>query len=100
MDKNQKQIIKELFSKRRNAVSETDTNTIQQLQDLKGSFNKNNPIENQKYFSDSEATSISSINRKRRIKKSYISKPVRLYNWNQPKGHIESFTLTVLRYQS
>ena len=45
-----KQIIKKRFSKRRNAVSESDTNTIQELQDLKDSMNKNNPIEKQKNF--------------------------------------------------
>ena len=39
----------------RNAVSESDTNTIQELQELKDSMNKNNQIENQKK-SDSEAT--------------------------------------------
>ena len=61
-------------------------------------MNKNNPIRNQKK-SDSEATSPSSIDGKLRIKKSYINKTVRLYNWNKLVGHIESYTLTVLRYQ-
>ena len=34
----QKQIIKKRFSKRRNAVSESETNTTQELQDLKESI--------------------------------------------------------------
>ena len=70
--------------KRRNAVSESDTNIIKELQDLKNSVNKNNPIDNQKKTSDSEDISPSSINGKHRIKKPFIYKPVRLYNWNQP----------------
>ena len=28
-----------------------------------------------------------------------MKKPVRIYNWNQPIRHIESYTLTVLRYK-
>ena len=50
-------------------------------------------------FSDLEATLPSSIKEKRRIKKSYTNKPVRLYTWNQPITYIESFSLTVLRYK-
>ena len=95
----EKQIILKSFSKRQNAaVSESEINSMQglRLQDLKDSININNPIENQKYFSDSEATTPSSIKGKRRIKKSYISKPVHLHNWNQPTRHIESYTLTAL----
>ena len=97
----EKQIIKRSFSKRQNAVSESKINSMQglRLQDLKDSINMNNPIENQKYFSNSEATTPSSVKGKRRIKKSYISKPVRLHNWNQPTRHIESYTLTALSYK-
>ena len=42
-----KQIIKKRFSKRRNAVSDSETNTIQERQDLKDSKSQNNPIEDQ-----------------------------------------------------
>ena len=48
------------------------------------------------FFFDSEATTPSSKNGKRNIKNSYINKPIRLYN--QPVGHIECYTLTVLQY--
>ena len=92
----QKQIIKRRFSKRRNAVSESDTNKIQVLQELKDSINKNEPTDDQLFFfSDSEATTPSSIVGKGKIKKSSINKPIRLYNWNQPIRHIESYILTV-----
>ena len=47
-----KQIIRKRFSKRRNAVSESDTNTILELLDLKDSINKNNSIDDQIHFSD------------------------------------------------
>ena len=85
------------FSKRRNAISESETNTIKELQDLKDSTNKNDPLEGQIYFSDSEATTPSSMKGKRRIGKSFINKPMRLYNWNQPIRHIECYTVTVLQ---
>ena len=42
----QKQIIKRRFSKRRNAALESDTKTIEELQYLKNTIIKNNPIEN------------------------------------------------------
>ena len=71
----QKQMIRKRFSKQRNAVSESDTNTIQKRQELKYSIYKNNPIDDQKYFSDSEATTLSSIKVKPKMKKSYIKKP-------------------------
>ena len=96
----QKQIIKRGFSKRRNAVSESETNTIQEIQDLKDSVNKNNPIDDQIYFSDSEATTTSSIKGKSKIKKSSINKPIHLYNWIQPIRRIEYYTLTVLQYKT
>ena len=54
----QRQITRKIFSKRRNAVSEKD------------SVSKNYPVHDQLYFSDSETTSHSSIQeKKRRIKK-------------------------------
>ena len=37
----QKQIIRKRFSKRRNAISESETSTIQELHNLKESINKN-----------------------------------------------------------
>ena len=76
----QKQIIKFFFSKRRNAVTESEKNTIQELQDLKYPINTKKQLENQKLFSDSKATSPSSIKEKRRKEKSYFNKPVCLYN--------------------
>ena len=85
----QKQIINKRFSKRQNAVPESETDTKQELQDLKNSINQKNPIEDQIYFSDSEATTPSSIKGKRKINKSYTNTPIRLkkstrlYDWNQ-----------------
>ena len=84
MIKKQKQIIRKRFSKRRNAVSESETTAIQELHNLKDSMNKNHQIDDQIFFSDSETKSPASIKGKRRIKKSYTNKPIRLYNWNQP----------------
>ena len=43
------------------------------------------------YFSDSETTSQSSILGKRRTKKTYKNKSLRLYNWNKPIKHIENY---------
>ena len=60
-------------------------------------MNKNCPIHDQLYFSDSETTSKSSKRGKRRIKKQYKHKPVHLYNWNQPFRHIDSYILTVIK---
>ena len=57
----QKQMIKKRFSKRRNAVSESEVDTIQELKDLKDSIIKHHPISDRIFFSDSEATSPSSI---------------------------------------
>ena len=88
------------FSKSLNAVSESDTTTAQELQELKHSKDKNNPIDKQNYFTDSESTSTSSIKSKRRIKKSYFKKPVRLYIWNQPVRLNEIYTLTVSRHKN
>ena len=59
-------MIRKRFSKQRNAVSESDTNTIQELQELKDPINKNNPIGEQLNFSYSEATKKSSKKRKRK----------------------------------
>ena len=70
------------FSKTRKAVLESDTTTIKKFQDLKDSIEKNNPIDRQNQFFDSKSTSPSSKKGKRRFKKLYTNKPVRLYNWN------------------
>ena len=66
--KNQKHFIRKRVSKRRNAVSESETTAIQELHNLKNSINKNHQIDDQQYFNDSETTSPASIKRKRRIK--------------------------------
>ena len=64
-----KLIIKKRFSKQRNAVSDSETNTIQELQDSKDTLNMNNSIKDQIYFSESEATTLSSILGKHKIEK-------------------------------
>ena len=91
----QRQITRKSFSKRRNAVSESEVSSLHALYKLKDTLNKNHPVHDQLYFSDSEATSHSSKQGKRRIKKIYKNKPVRLYNWSQPVRHIEHYALTV-----
>ena len=83
--------------KKRNAFSESEANSLDELYKLKESINKNCPIHDQLYFSDSETTSNSSKRGKRRIKKQYKHKPVHLYNWNQPIRHIDSYILTVIK---
>ena len=93
----QRQITRKRFSKRRNAVSESETSNLEELNRPKDSINKNYQVNDILYFSDSGTTSQSSIQGKRRIKKTYKSKPVRLYNWNQPIKHIENYTLTVIK---
>ena len=78
----QRQITRKRFSKRRNAVSESEVSNLDALCKLKDTIKKNHPVHHQLYFSDSEATSHSSKQGKRRIKKIYKKKPVRLYSWN------------------
>ena len=62
------QITRKRFSKRRNAVSESEVSNLDVLCKLKDMINKNYPGHDQLYFSDSEATSHSSKKGKRRIK--------------------------------
>ena len=76
----QRQITRKRFSKNRNAFSESEANSFDELYKLKESINKNCPIHDQLYFSDSETTSNSSKRGKRRRKKQYKHKPVHLYN--------------------
>ena len=76
----QSQFTRKRFSKRRNAIYESEVSNLDALYKLKETVNKNYPVHDQFYFSDSEATSHSSKQRKRRIKKIYKNKPVRLYN--------------------
>ena len=91
-----RQITRKRFSKNRNAFSESETNSLDELYKLKESIDKNCPQHDQLYFSDSETTSNSSQRGKRRIKKQYKHKPVHLYNWNQPIRHINNYILTVI----
>ena len=56
----QRQITQKKFSKRRNAVSESEVSNLDALCKLKDTINKNYPVHDQLYFSDSEATSHSS----------------------------------------
>ena len=93
----QRQITRKKFSKNRNAFSESEANSLDELYKLKKSIDKNCPIHDQLYFSDSETTSNSLKRGKRRIKKQYKHKPVQLYNWNQPIRHIDSYILTVIK---
>ena len=51
------------------------------------------------FFLNSETTPLLSTKGKRKIIESDINKPVQLYNGNQPKIHIESYTITVLEYK-
>ena len=67
----QTQITRKRFSKRRNAVSESEVSNLDALCKLKETVNKNYPVHDQLYFCDSEATSHSSKQGKRRIKKIY-----------------------------
>ena len=93
----QRQLTQKRFSKKRNAFSESEANSLDALFKLKESINKNCPIHDQLYFSDSETTSNSSKRGKRRKKKQYEHKPVHLYNWNQPIRHIGNYILTVIK---
>ena len=93
----QRQITRKRFSKNRNAFSESEANSLDELYKFKKSIDKNFPIHDQLYFSDSETTSNSSERGKRGIKKQYKHKPVHLYTWNQPIRHIDSYILTVIK---
>ena len=93
----QRQITRKTFSKIRNAFSESDASNLDELYKLKESIDKNCPIHDQFYFSDSETTSNSSKRGKRRIKKQYNHKPVHLNNWNQPFRHIDSYIIIVIK---
>ena len=96
----QRQITRKRFSRNRTAFSESEASNLDELYKLKESIDKNCPIYNQLYFSDSETTSNSSKRGKRRIKKQYKHKPVHLYNWNQPIRHIDSYILTVIKQKN
>ena len=96
----QKQIIRKIFPKWRNAVSESETTAIQELHSLKDSINKNHQTDNQLYFTDSETTSPASVKGKRKIKNCYTNKPIRLYNLNQPIRHIENYTPPVIQHKT
>ena len=74
----QRQITRKRFSKNRNAFSESEVSSLDALYKLKESVNKNCPIYDQLYFSDSETISNSSKRGKNRIKKKYKNKPVHL----------------------
>ena len=66
----QRQIIRKRFSKQRKAVSESEVSNLDALCKLKETVNKNYPVLDQLHFFDSEATSQSSKQGKR--KKRYI----------------------------
>ena len=64
----QRQITQKRFSKNRNAFSESEASNLDELYKLKELIDKNCPIHDQLYFSDSETTSNLSKRGKRRIK--------------------------------
>ena len=64
----QRQITRKTFSKNRNAFFESEANSLDELYKLKESIDKNCPIHDQLFFSDSETTSNLSKRGKRRIK--------------------------------
>ena len=64
----QRQTTRKPYSKPRNAVYKSETSNLQEFYKLKDSINKNHQVNDQLYFSDSETTSQSSIQGKRRIK--------------------------------
>ena len=57
----QRQITRKRFSKRRNAISESETNNLEELYRYEDSINKNYQVNDKLYFSDSETPSQSSI---------------------------------------
>ena len=65
----ERQITRKRFSKRRKAVSESEVSNLESLYKLKETINKNYPVHDQINFSDSEATSHSSKQGKRRLKR-------------------------------
>ena len=71
-------MIRKRFSKRRNAVSESETTAIQELHNLKVSINKNHQIDDQRYFTDSETTSPASVKGKRK-KKDLLHKQINTF---------------------
>ena len=97
----QRQITRKRFSKiETHFQNQSEASNLDELYELKESIDKNYPIHDQLYFSDSETTSNSSKRGKRRIKKQYKHKPVHLYNWNQPIRHIDSYLLTVIKQKN
>ena len=70
----QKQIVNKRFSKRRNAVSESELTAIHKLPNLKDSVNKNHQIDDHIYFTGSETTSPASVKGKRKINSNTIQK--------------------------
>ena len=97
----QKQIIKQICFQNKKMqfwnLSQLQNKSFKNLRDLIEI--KNKPINDQKYFSDSESTISSSMNVKRRIKNSYLRKPLRLSSWNQLINHIEFNTITLIQNQ-
>ena len=65
----QRIITRKIFSKRGNTVSESETSNLEELYKLNDSVNKNYQVNYQLYFSDSENTSHSSKQGKRRTKR-------------------------------
>ena len=88
------------FSKHRNAFSESEVSSLDELYKKEDTIKKTYPIQDPVYFSDSVTTSISSKKGKNRIKKKYKHKPVHLYNWNQPIRHINKYILTVFKQKN
>ena len=96
----QRQITRKRFSKRRNAVSESEASNLDTLHKLKDSGNKYYPIKNQCYFLSQNPHHIHQYKENEEQKKTYKNKPVRLYNWNQPIKHNEHYALTVIKHRN
>ena len=92
----QRQITRRKLSKHRNACSESEVSNLDTLYNLKDSANKNCTIHDQMYFSDSEATSYSSKQKKKNKKDRHAqtSTSIKVESNNQ---HIENYVLRVIK---
>ena len=76
-------ITRKRFSKHRNAFSESEVSSLDELYRSKDSVNKNCPILEQLYFSDSETTSKQEKYKKKKEIKTQTSTSIQLESTNQ-----------------
>ena len=93
----QRQITRKRFSKRKNAVSVSETSNLEELSRLKDSINKIIKLMIPNIFLTQKPHHKRQYKENDEKKKTYKNKPVRLYNCNQPLKHIENYTLTVIK---